>query len=77
MIFGQIWKLLARMPLNMAKENNNAMSRYNLRSREKKFHIGDQVLILIPDTTTSKVFTRWQGPATVVEIKPHNSYLSS
>ena len=51
------------------------MSRYKLHSREKKFHVGDQVLILIPDTTTSKVFSRWQGPATVVEIKPHNSYL--
>jgi len=45
------------------------MSRYNLRS------LGDQVLILIPGTTTSKVFSRWQGLATVVEIKPHNSYL--
>jgi len=30
---------------------------------------------LIPDTTASKVFSRWQGPATVREIRPHNSYL--
>jgi len=37
--------------------------------RKKKFEIGDQVLILIPNNTASKVFSRWQGPATVVEIK--------
>ena len=51
------------------------MSRYNLRSRVKKFGVGDQVLILTPDATSSKVFSQWQGPATVVEIRPHNSYL--
>jgi len=59
----------------MANDNNSVMSRYNLRSKEKQFHVGDQVLILIPDSTASKVFSRWQGPATVSEIRPHNSYL--
>ena len=57
------------------REQQRYVSRYNLRSREKKFDTGDQVLILIPDTTASKVFSRWQGPATVVEVRPHNSYL--
>jgi len=57
------------------REQQRYVSRYNLRSREKKFDVGDQVLILIPDTTASKVFSRWQGPATVIEIRPHNSYL--
>jgi len=57
------------------RQQQRYLSRYNLRSREKHFHVGDQVLILVPDTTASKVFSRWQGPATVREIRPHNSYL--
>jgi len=57
------------------RQQQRYVSRYNLRSREKQFHMGDQVLILIPDTTASKVFSRWQGPATVREIRPHNRYL--
>ena len=57
------------------REQQRYVSRYNLRSREKQFDVGDQVLILIPDTTASKVFSRWQGPATVIETRPHNSYL--
>jgi len=57
------------------REQQRYVSRYNLHSRVKKFGAGDQVLILIPDTTSSNVFSRWQGPATVVEIRPHNSYL--
>lgn len=57
------------------REKQRYIARYNLRSREKKFDVGDQVLILVPDTTASKVFSRWQGPATVVEVRPHNSYL--
>jgi len=51
------------------------VSRYNLRSRENKFEIGNQVLILIPDTTASKVFSRWQEPATNVGTEPNNSYI--
>jgi ribosomal protein L21E len=48
---------------------------YNLRSKDKCFDVGDQVLILMPDTTASKTFSRWKGPATVVEKKSPHSYI--
>ena len=56
-------------------ERQRYISRYNLRAREKSFAIGEQVLILIPDSTTSKVFSRWLGPATVIEKKSPHSYI--
>ena len=31
-------------------------SRYNLRSRDKHFEVGEQVLILTPDSTSSRVW---------------------
>ena len=57
------------------REQQRYVSRYNLRSRGNIFDVGDQVLILIPDSTSSKVFSRWQGSATVIEVRPQNSYL--
>jgi hypothetical protein len=48
---------------------------YNLKSRDKHFTVGDKVLILQPDSTTSRVFSKWKGPATVVEVKSPYSYL--
>ena len=50
-------------------------TRYNLRSRDKVFDPGEQVLILVPDSTASKTFSRWQGPATVVVKKSPYSYI--
>jgi len=51
------------------------VSRYNLRTRPKSFNVGEQVLILSPDSTTSKVFSKWRGPATVIEMKSPHSYI--
>ena len=51
------------------------VSNYNLRSREKSFQVGEKVLILAPDSTASKVFSKWKGPAEVVEVKSYHSYL--
>jgi len=48
---------------------------YNLRSKDKQFTVGEQVLILSPDSTASKVYSRWKGPATVVEVRSPYSYL--
>ena len=39
------------------------------------FTVGEQVLILSPDSTASKVYSRWKGPATIVEVKSPYSYL--
>jgi len=51
------------------------VSHYNLRTRPKSFSVGDQVLILFSDNTASKVFSKWRGPATVVEVKTPHSYI--
>jgi len=54
------------MARNYAKEHaeraqGKYVARYNLRDREKAFEIGDQVLILTPDSTSSNFFPG--GPA--------------
>jgi len=51
------------------------VSRYNLRTRDKTFSVGESVLVLTPDSTSSKVFSRWKGPGVVPEIKSKNSYM--
>ena len=57
------------------REQQRYISRYNLRSREKSFTIGEKVLLLVPDSTSSKTFSRWRGPGTVVERKSPHSYI--
>jgi len=47
---------------------------YNLRSADKHFQIGDQVLVLIPDTTASKLFSKWSGPGVVKAVRSPYSY---
>jgi hypothetical protein len=46
-----------------------------MRSRDKQFSVGDQVLSLMPDSTASKTFSRWKGPAIIVEKRSPYSYL--
>ena len=58
-----------------ANAQSRYASRYNLRSRDKHFEVGQQVLILTPNSTASSVFSRWKGPATVVEVKSPYSYI--
>ena len=48
---------------------------YNTRSKDKHFVVGEQVLILEPDSTASKVFSRWKGPAQILEVRSPYSYL--
>ena len=55
------------MAQNYAKEHaeraqGKYVARYNLRAREKSFEIGDQVLILTPDSTSSKLFFQMVRP---------------
>jgi len=45
-----------------------------LRSADKHFEVGQQVLVLIPDTTASKLFSKWKGPAIVVAARSPYSY---
>ena len=50
-------------------------SRYNLRSVDKHFSVGEKVLILHKDSTASRTFSRWKGPGTIIEIRSPYSYL--
>jgi len=68
------------MAQNYAKEHaeraqGKYVARYNLRAREKSFEIGDQVLILTPDSTSSKLFSKWTGPAIIKDKVSAHSYL--
>jgi len=56
------------------REQNRYVAHHNLRSRDKSFSVGEQVLILKPDST-NKLFSRWSGPASVVERLSNHSYL--
>ena len=66
--------------LDLAREHSKtAQTRYanyyNRRARDKSFSIGKDVLLLAPDSTKSKTFRKWQGPATVVEVLSPYSYI--
>ena len=37
--------------------------------------VGEHVLVLQKDSTASKVFSRWIGPAVIVEIQSPHSYV--
>ena len=57
------------------KAQQRYVSRYNLRAREKSFNIGQKVLILMPDSTSSKLYSRWVGPGVIKEKKSAHTYL--
>ncbi|GFR28172.1 retrovirus-related Pol polyprotein from transposon opus [Trichonephila clavata] len=57
---------------NSAKNQECMTSHYNLRSREKRFSVGDEELILMP-SSTHKLLNTWIGLAKVVKLtRPHS-----
>ena len=64
---------MQRHTLSVSK--NRYMTHYNLRSRDKHFEVGEQVLILRPDSTSSHMFSKWTGPGTVVQVRSPYSYM--
>ncbi|GFQ93221.1 hypothetical protein TNCT_124941 [Trichonephila clavata] len=57
---------------NSAKNQERMTSHYNLRSREKSFSVGDEVLILMP-SSMHKFLNTWMGPAKVIKLtRPHS-----
>lgn len=60
---------------HVAREQKRWVSRYNLRSRDKKFTEGETVMILQPDSTASRLWSRWRAPATIVSKQSDYSYL--
>jgi len=57
------------------KEERRYVDRYNRRAREKSFTVGESVLVLQKDSTSSKVFSKWIGPAIVTEVQSPHSYV--
>ena len=55
-------------------EQQRYTDQYNKRAVDKHFQVGQQVIVLIPDST-NKFLSRWQGPGTVVSVKSPYSYL--
>jgi len=55
-------------------EQQRYTDQYNKRAVDKHFQIGQQVIVLIHDST-NKFLSRWQGPGTVVSVKSPYSYL--
>ncbi|GFV20430.1 retrovirus-related Pol polyprotein from transposon 17.6 [Trichonephila clavipes] len=75
-ILKSIWTGNTLLPLNMKGSVESYLKK--LKEKQKKhqgFAPGDQVLVLIPDST-NKLYARWTGPVKVVKrVKPHtNSY---
>ena len=48
---------------------------YNLRSTDRHYELGDKVAVLSPDSTGAKLYSRWHGPGTIVEVKSPYSYI--
>lgn len=53
----------------------DTFDQYNLRSKDISFSVGEKCIILIRDSTASKVFSKWKGPAEMIEVKSPYSYL--
>jgi len=50
------------------REQERYATHYNLRSKDKHFEMGEKVLVLMPDSTASRAFSKWTGTAPVVEV---------
>ncbi|GFV46389.1 retrovirus-related Pol polyprotein from transposon opus [Trichonephila clavipes] len=46
---------------------------FNKRSSVKNFSIGEQVILLIPDSS-NKIYARWTGPGEIIQHYPPHSY---
>ena len=57
------------------REQNRYAAHYNLRSRDKHFGVGERVLVLMPDSISSRMFSKWSGPGSIVEVRSPYSYI--
>ena len=61
--------------LTSGVQQGNYAKYYNSRRKYREFVPGDQVLVLVPDST-NKLYARWIGPVKVVRrVKPNSYYL--
>ena len=50
------------------------MAQYNKRAKEQCFEIGQQVIVLLPDST-NKWLSRWQCLGCIIAVRSPHSYL--
>ena len=56
-------------------EQKRYTDNYNLRSTDRRYEVGDKVAILSTDNQGAKLYSRWQGPGTIIEVKSPYSYI--
>jgi len=62
---------------HLQREQNKWVKHYNLLSKHKEFSPGESVMILSPDFTTSRLWSRWRAPAKIVRKQGDYSCLVS
>ena len=55
-------------------EQDRYQKHYNLRSADKHFEENEEVLVLLPTNTASKLFSTWTGPAKILKKRSPYSY---
>ena len=60
--------------IHATKKQEEYVAQYNKTATPKSMQIGQQVIVLLPDST-NKFVSRWQGPGTVVNFKSPHTYL--
>ncbi|GFU27785.1 retrovirus-related Pol polyprotein from transposon 17.6 [Trichonephila clavipes] len=58
---------------NCCSETKGLWNYFNKRSSVKNFSIGEQVVLLIPDSS-NKIYARWTGPGEIIQHHPPHSY---
>ena len=66
-------KMASLVQTNMAKAQNQQKRWYDRTARKRVFQPGEQVLVLLP-TSTSKLTAQWQGPYQVVKAMGRVNY---
>ena len=62
---------VAKQELNKAQGRQKHY--YDVKSRERKFRVGDKALVLLP-TDGNKLLMQWKGPFEITECKNDNNY---
>ena len=62
--------------IHAQEEQQKYAAHYNLRSSNRRFQVGDRVVVLAPIASGGrKYYSRWQGPGIVTEVKSPYSYI--
>ena len=58
----------------LLRKQEEYVAQYNKTATPKSMQIGQQVIVLLPDST-KKFVSKWQGPGTVVNFRSPHTYL--